>query len=390
MGQKIKNMPLEEREKILKKMAAEKPYITCSGCRRKGHNSNNKYCPLYHQTKEKRKEKNGGDAENSDDEDAGIDSFIDRAIDKKHKSYNRSKRKKKPKRKMMKELEINDPRLQFVEVLRHIMAEARAVPGSAVFSGDPFSNKQLTNYRQCVKEPMCLDWIDENISYTEECIKAPYLEHNMNANEDKPKVSVVRGNGRPNKMEYKTFASFKDDINKIAKNSVTYNGPTSPYSVMANSIVESVNGMERKYKEVIDRLNVEVNATYMTFELQPIMEQLIGGLLKAPVLQPFQRLDSYRNASSAHLTINRLWDLRQKVHDQHYQSFGDFVDDIKAMQQFCYDLEVKGLNGNEFATALKMLPTQFENKLKPFKERLKSIDSDSVIHFQLNRKPPFL
>jgi len=268
------------------------------------------------------------------------------------------------------------------------MMEARNVNGSAIFKQDP-TEKNYENYNKKIKEPMCLDWIDENICYTEECIKAPYLETMSAKNllssdliKNKNAISKERGNGKPNKRQYKTFKSFKEDINKIYTNSVKYNGNISHYTTLALTIVEAVNGKERKYKDVIDRLTNEVNATYMTFDLQPIMNQLINGLLNAPTLAPFNSLDKYQ-----HLNIFSLWEIRQKVHDKHYQTFGHFVNDLKHLQQFCYE---QSQENTEFITSLKILPVQFENKLKPFKQALKKIDSDSVNHFKLKKKPPFV
>eukprot|EP01083_Nonionella_stella_P182205 654921_1 len=374
--QRAKNMPREEREAHLSKLEAAKPYITCSSCKRKGHNSNNKFCPKYAQKLAQQSAENKEKNENDDDDakGGGIDSFIERAIDKKHQSYRGSSGKKEEKaaRKKKKKLvmKIDDPRLTFVTVLRHMMQRARDVNGSVTFKDDP---TVLPSYGMRIQHPMCLDWIHDNILYTEQCIKAPYMK-DMQQNDAAEIISAQRGEGKPDKKEYKKFESFKDDIALIHSNSTKYNGANSNFTALAWSIVEEVNNCERQYKATITSLNAEVNATYMQFDLQPILNELINGILDAPTLDAFKSTNT-----------TNLYQIRQKVHDKHYQKFKHFVDDLKQLQQFCYDAN----KDDVFQTGLRILPTQFAAKLRPFKQQLIKIDPDSVNHFVLKKKPPF-
>ena len=168
-------------------------------------------------------------------------------------------------------MEINDPRLDFVMILKEVMKTARAVNGAnTVFAKDPTST--IEGYCNKIKEVMCLDWIDENIKYTEECIKAPYKQQlSQNNLMGIPKISILRGDNKPNKKEYKTFEAFKEDIELIYSNCVGFNGIASSYSTMAKDIVDKVTGMENQYKPLLEELNKKVNAKYMQYDLQPIM-----------------------------------------------------------------------------------------------------------------------
>ena len=81
---------------------------------------------------------------------------------------------------------------------------------------------------------MCLEWIEENIEFTEAIIRRPFEEDTI--------FEVARGRGKPKKREYRTFVQLKDDVALIESNSARYNGPaeSNEYTALAASIVEAV------------------------------------------------------------------------------------------------------------------------------------------------------
>jgi len=383
----IRAMPPEEREKKLKYLEGVKPYITCSSCKRKGHNANNKYCPDYFTRREKNEERSkthsgNNDAAGNDDNSAAIDVFIDRAIKKRNKkSRHGETKKRRSNKKQNTEDEEKDPRMHLMLVVKTVMEEIRKnVKGHETFASDP---TVLPNYTQVIKEPMCLDWMDENIQYTQLWIKQPHGEH-----------SAIRGKGKPDKKRYETFDMFKQDILLIHKNSEKFNGASSNYTKVAAQIVSEMNGAKNRFKQLLDAIHRNMKGKMTADSLHPIMEKIIDGILAAPTLAAVQSLKNLHGDSHGENPLRgykdtervfALFEIRQKAHDKEYRTFGDFVTDLKRLQQFCWQK-----HRSQFETSLKLLPKQFAAKLEPYKKRLVEIDATSADHFVLNERPPFI
>merc|ERR1719474_788926 len=133
-----------------------------------------------------------------------------------------------------------------------------------MFEPDP-TTMDLPNYRQTIKKPMCLQWIEENIAFTEECIKAPAASKDAS-----------RGRGKPKKREYRSFGALQEDVALILQNSNRYNGQQSQFSAVAKSIVDAVEGQGREYKQVIEGIEEKMKERNMTLELQPILEKIVA------------------------------------------------------------------------------------------------------------------
>ena len=389
--ERIRKLTVEQREEHLMAMEERKPHITCSSCRRKGHNSNNKYCPNYHDNQQRKNEQNRrSDDVNYVDTEGAVSSFIDRAIVRQHGGGGgrwRSKRALAASKRASRELSPSmDPRLEFVMLIGRILTEAVQEVATkhnvSIFKADP---TELPQYAAKVKRPQCLQWIEENIEFTAECIKAPYKRASA-AEKEQAARSRSRGRGKPKKTEYLTFSAFAEDVKLILTNCRTYNGADSAFCQIAQGLVTAVEDRERKYKELIGGVAEKVKERHMTLELQPILDQIINGILKAPILSLIKSSEEIRNGRLHQANIMGLYEIRQKVHDRNtFSNFGDFVMQLKQLQQCLYDAEPQKYN-----TEIKTLAEQFKSKVQRFKESLKLIDPDAADHFELNKLPPFI
>ena len=69
--------------------------------------------------------------------------------------------------------------------------------------------------------------------------------------------------------------------------------------------------------------------TYMG--LQPILNELICGILEAPTLAELYSLDQHQQPGKRVLVCG-LYEIRQKVHDKEYKTFGVFAFDLKQLR----------------------------------------------------------
>jgi len=390
---RIRNMSDAERENTLSRLETDKPYITCSSCRRKGHNANNKYCPHFFKNRQRKQQQqqhelaqaNANDAVagvHDDEAQAHADPFIDRALVRYDRDITQKYSKKRGRhgkwQHQHQKRKLDDPRLDLLTFCEGVLTKIKKIENWHIFDTDP---TVLANYTKCVQTPVCLTWIRENIEYTRQCIKAPFAtaESSMSSR----LIDVSRGTQLPQKKQYKTFVDFKDDIGLILKNSVLFNGQSSPYTSVAQRMVEEVESSQRRYGEMLTKMDNAVKQTYLTFDLHPILNEIINGILDAPTLSAFTSIRD-RLQHNPKERVMGLYQIRQHVHDKHYQCFADFVCDLKKLQQFCFEL-----NKPEFQTGLKILPTQFGVKLEPWKERLIAIDASAEQHFELNKTPPY-
>lgn len=125
--------------------------------------------------------------------------------------------------------------VEFATLLEHILQEAMKIPG-AVFFKERVSTKIAPRYYEIIKRPM---WTDK-----------------------------VRQNAK--RFAYKKVSEFLADVDQIAENSKTYNGPDHEVTVYASQLVKKIVELVEQFREVILQLEQDMASESLQVSARPI------------------------------------------------------------------------------------------------------------------------
>lgn len=397
----------KERELKLDEMERLKPHIKCSNCGRNGHNKNNKYCTKYLDKKREQLKNNYLIKKETHESLQLMNKMNLNQIQSRCSSLQANQNNSKP-------TSIkNDPRIDFIHFLKECMTEIEEnAEVCKYFKKDPKTLK-LKNYQQKIKHPMCLEWISDNIRFTEKSLQTN-TKKKMERNENHQRLHV-----------YKKFQDFKLDIQLIYNNSQIFNGKHSAYTLIAKTyIINKLQIKENECNSVIYAIENEMENIWKKNDLLPVLQKIIQDIVQTPMLLPLLKLDDFKlqmkkfilnvneNEKKSKKTkaeniknkignqidcslseIYSLYKIRQRISDQIYSTFEQFVYDLKKLQQFCWNIKINSggsSSKNKLRRAVSLLGAQLQSACEPHISELENIEPNAISLIKLRRKPPFL
>ncbi|ETO16371.1 hypothetical protein RFI_20981 [Reticulomyxa filosa] len=220
-----------------------------------------------------------------------------------------------------------DVMIDFCKFLEQLLEPGKKLDEKRAFSIDPLA---LEGYDKVVSNPMCLDWIEENIKFT--------LEFNSKM-ASVPRDKIERGGKRPPKKLYKSVKDFLDDVRKIWQNSIIFNGHDSNWTRLAEQIVTAIeNNLVRRDDEV-SHFDAKVKAHFLRTELRPILQTIMAHLLESTTLIPLKD-DEKLLVSTFLYFLLQIYNfyytkIAKRVDETMYNSYEQFVGDLKLLQSQC-------------------------------------------------------